>query len=635
MQADLERFFENEVAEPVSDHICAVIISLWERVNELENEKTVNDRIHTEMAIRFQQKSDAYDQLLEKYNDVQKQLACALDTVALKNKAIFGSHTEKMLGLIEGSADKHAIPEDEAQEEQEETAESTGNSKTSVFPEPADQREKKEKVSSAVEKKKRTRRLKSSLDSLPQEYEFLLDTDKLNQEYGEHNWRITGWHAHQTLEKLPVSYYTRTVYTPVISHGLEHSLATIPYCNSLVDKSYLSASFAADMLYRKFCLSLPFHRQSADYCNQGIDLSRQVMIRWANRIVTDVLTPVYNHMIACLMKQGYIHSDETIIHVNRDERTAGRKNYMWIHCSSELLDCSPIIIFSYEATRNTDHLRNMFGEFLGYMTCDAYVSYQVFESENDGVQTTGCWMHCRRYWANAFFLNDITRLSEDILLELPETRALFLIRDIYIEERKLKDLTAEERLEHRQTDVKPAVDAFFAYIHELHDSGKVFSDRVLKAITYAVNQEKYLRRFLEDGRIPCDNGQAERHIRSYSVGRANWLFADTVTGAQVNAIAYSVTETAKANHVNVELYLRYLFEQVPSYHDSFAAGVLDSLMPWSDTYRQYEKRLKDQNLAMYQSLFPVPEAPRTPRKRDWRTVDHEINSLSECRQTAV
>ena len=47
MQADLERFFENEVAEPVSDHICAVIISLWERVNELENEKTVNDRIHT------------------------------------------------------------------------------------------------------------------------------------------------------------------------------------------------------------------------------------------------------------------------------------------------------------------------------------------------------------------------------------------------------------------------------------------------------------------------------------------------------------------------------------------------------------------------------------------------------------
>ena len=58
-------------------------------------------------------------------------------------------------------------------------------------------------------------------------------------------------------------------------------------------------------------------------------------------------------------------------------------------------------------------------------------------------------------------------------------------------------------------------------------------------------------------------------------------------------------------------------------------------MPWSDTYRQYEKRLKDQNLAMYQSLFPVPEAPRTPRKRDWRTVDHEINSLSECGQIAV
>lgn len=68
---------------------------------------------------------------------------------------------------------------------------------------------------------------------------------------------------------------------------------------------------------------------------------------------------------------------------------------------------------------------------------------------------------------------------------------------------------------------------------------------------------------------------------------------------------------------------------------SFAAGVLDSLMPWSDAYRQYEKKLKAQNLAMCQNLFPVPEAPRTPGKRDRRTVDHEINSLSECGQIAV
>ncbi len=61
-----------------------------------------------------------------------------------------------------------------------------------------------------------------------------------------------------------------------------------------------------------------------------------------------------------------------------------------------------------------------------------------------------------------------------------------------------------------------------------------------KAITYALNQEENLRRFIKDGNIPCDNGHVERVICSYSVGRGNWLFADTAGGAKVNAIMYSV-----------------------------------------------------------------------------------------------
>ena len=48
-----------------------------------------------------------------------------------------------------------------------------------------------------------------------------------------------------------------------------------------------------------------------------------------------------------------------------------------------------------------------------------------------------------------------------------------------------------------------------------------------------------------------------------SIGRANWLFADTIHGAMVNAIMYSIAETAKANQANILIYLQYLFEQIP------------------------------------------------------------------------
>lgn len=108
-------------------------------------------------------------------------------------------------------------------------------------------------------------------------------------------------------------------------------------------------------------------------------------------------------------------------------------------------------------------------------------------------------------------------------------------------------------------------------------------------------------------------------ISSYSVGRANWKFADTVRGAEVNAIMYSLVETAKANDADVEIYLRYLLEKIPLHLK--ADGTLDDrtflkeLTPWSDVYRSFEMMEKQRGLNACRKMFPVPEEPRTPRKK--------------------
>ena len=137
-----------------------------------------------------------------------------------------------------------------------------------------------------------------------------------------------------------------------------------------------------------------------------------------------------------------------------------------------------------------------------------------------------------------------------------------------------------------------------------------------KAIAYAANQEQRLRRFLTDGNIPCDNGHVERIIRSYSVGRANWLFADTAHGAEVNAIMYSIVETAKANHANVPIYLQYLFEQIPLRRAGDDKDCMADMMPWSEGYKAYEEKKQQQHRSVYGQLFPEPKRPGTPRKRD-------------------
>ena len=47
------------------------------------------------------------------------------------------------------------------------------------------------------------------------------------------------------------------------------------------------------------------------------------------------------------------------------------------------------------------------------------------------------------------------------------------------------------------------------------------------------------------------------------VGRKNWLFADTVAGAEATAVMYTLVETAKANGLDPYWYLRCLLERLP------------------------------------------------------------------------
>lgn len=611
MRADRDTFI-NLISDYDRESLIPLTVSLYDELSETRLMQSENDRINTEVHIQFSELREKYDGLLKENLELKALLAKEIDKNTLKTRSTFGRSTEKLLPLIDAAGHRIDEPEDEGDAGDESVL--TGR-KPRVIDFPGKKQGCNDSESGTRNQTKKS--LASSAEGLPKEILYDIDIRGLNESYGQYGWRIAHWHRHRTIEVMPSKYYVKEIYTPVISSGLEHSLFTVSYENPLIDKSMVSPSIMADILYRKFVLGLPFYRQATDFSMNGIELSKQTLINWANTLVPEIFEDVYGYLIECLLKYGYIQNDETYIKVNKDGYGQGHKSYMWVHVSSELLDCDPIVIFCYEATRNTDHLRSFFGEFMGYITCDAYISYQVLADESNGrIMTTGCMMHCRRYFAEAFFVQDVASLPDDGLLALKETTALMLIRDIYIEENQLGGLNADARKAARATAVAPKVDAFFEYVHSLEESGVVFSDRMNKAITYAINQEQCLRRFLDDGCLPLDNGKSERVIRSYSVGRSNWLFADTIAGAKVNALVYSIVETAKANQVNTYCYLNYLFEKVPAATDPKDKEFLASMMPWSVAYREYEETRKQTNLMLYRDMFPEPDRPRTPRKKD-------------------
>lgn len=98
---------------------------------------------------------------------------------------------------------------------------------------------------------------------------------------------------------------------------------------------------------------------------------------------------------------------------------------------------------------------------------------------------------------------------------------------------------------------------------------------------YSQNQRLQLSAFLEHGEIPISNNLAENAIRPFVVGRKNWLFCDSVKGAESSAIVYSLVETAKANGLEQYKYLLYVLTHMPYLGKTPSHERLEELMPWN------------------------------------------------------
>ena len=77
--------------------------------------------------------------------------------------------------------------------------------------------------------------------------------------------------------------------------------------------------------------------------------------------------------------------------------------------------------------------------------------------------------------------------------------------------------------------------------------------------------------------LEIDNNASERGIKSFVIGRKNWLFTNTEKGAKISCGLYSLINTAIANDLKAEDYLNYLANHLPyTRQDNFD---YDSFLP--------------------------------------------------------
>jgi len=343
--------------------------------------------------------------------------------------------------------------------------------------------------------------------------------------------------------------------------------------NPVIPKGLASPSAIAFIMTQKFVDGLPLYRQEKQLERMGIPLNRQTLSNWMISSTTRWLSPLYEHLHRQLLTEELLHADETGLQVlDEPDKKAQSKSYMWLYRTSGDSK-KPIVLFDYSPNRSQKNPEDFLRDFSGYLHVDGYAGYQSLEN----IELAGCWAHARRKFDEA--LKALKGAPTGATRSTIAKKGLNFCNQLFAIERKLKDKDAEERLKTRQNDSQPLLDAFLAWLNEQKEIIAPQS-ATGKAISYTLNQWHKLTTFMKDGRIEIDNNRAERSIKPFVIGRKNWLFAVSTSGAKSSAVIYSLVETAKENGLNPFFYLQFLFEELPQL-DMSAEPNIDHLMPWS------------------------------------------------------
>ena len=125
---------------------------------------------------------------------------------------------------------------------------------------------------------------------------------------------------------------------------------------------------------------------------------------------------------------------------------------------------------------------------------------------------------------------------------------------------------------------------YFCWLETVHPEK---GSKLYDAVTYARNQKDALMAFADHGDVPISNNLADI-IRPFTVGRKNWLFCDSVKGAEASAVVYTLVETAKANGIDPYGYLLLVLTMLPYLGKNPSHEELEKLMPWHPAVKNGE-----------------------------------------------
>ncbi len=393
-------------------------------------------------------------------------------------------------------------------------------------------------------------------------------------------------------ERKVIDYETKRIlnYVPAIfeiivqkrevvaCNHCQNGMETAPVPLQLLPKCKASESLLAHIAVSKILDRQPlYHLEKKIERDFHWIIPRNTLARWMITMA-DGLTPLVNAFKETLSHYDVASADATTLQVlDEPDRKAEQKSFAY--CIRGGPPGKEVIIFDYLESNHKDYLSSVFLDFKGTIHTDGANCYENLAQRPD-VQLSLCHAHARRRFEQVF---KASSKKKDGLAK----HALSVYRQLYAIERFAteKSLSPEQRQELRQAKTKPLLQDFKTWL-DYHAELVLPKSPIGKAIAYTRNHWEGLLTFLSDGRLSPDNNATEREIKTFVIARKNFLFSQSVSGADALGTLFSIFLTAKHHNLNPKAYFETILKLAPAC-SSFDDWI--PLLPWNLTNPQVSR----------------------------------------------
>lgn len=309
-----------------------------------------------------------------------------------------------------------------------------------------------------------------------------------------------------------------------------------------------SPSLVASVVVSKFDDHLPLYRQEEIFRREGFFLSRQKLANWVITYYEELL-PFIKYFKKQVYNSAFLSKDETkvsVLNVKAPSGKPSKNGYMYITIGDtydkQTQRTRSLVLLDYIQGRSGKVLFEDIGTYgyNSYLMTDGLKGYLSYEKH------CVCWVHAVRQFKKIL---KIDKKNIHALGIVKEVAKLYDIDEEYRKTLLSGEIQTDKFLAVRKTASDDVIDKVYELLDEIRNSYSP-SGAMAKAIDYLDTYKAYLRTYLEVVEATPSNNACELIAKAFATGRKNWLFAQSVDGADASAFFYSLIETAKRSDLN-------------------------------------------------------------------------------------